>query len=389
MELSSDLTGFFDETIDSVNMEDLTKKVESSLLTILKTAHKDSRKHRFHKRAKSIQFACPICGDSATDSTKQRGHIYLSYGLYKCYNNNNCARSIREFFAEFGMENLFTNAELQELKKIAVASRAELYIARQSISMTEIDEVIPHLFEKQEIIDMFDAIEIDKDTYLQKKIEDRKIPRHKYPYLLWCNDDHSLMILNMHGPTGKVINFQRRMMRPGYTGPKYLTTTYSELQAIKHGLRHKWRAPKEEIPMEEIAAKSGVPEEILKKYDITGQYFNVLNIDWGDDIFVFEGPIDSFFMPNSIALAGTGADLKHPTFYYIFDDDIPGKKEAMKRLDNREPVFMWKKFYQEHYEYRRPYAKKTDFNDLYKIKPFSSDLIKQYFTNNPLNKLNV
>jgi len=389
MDLSSDLTGFFDETIDTVNIEDLTKKVESSILTILKSTHRDSRKHRFHKRAKSIQFACPICGDSATDSSKQRGHIYLSYGLYKCYNNNNCARSIQEFFAEFGMDNLFTGAELHELKKIAVASRAELYIARQSISTTEVDEITPFLFEKKDIAAMFGAIELESDSYLRKKIEDRKIPMHKMPYLLWSPDDHSLMILNMHGPTGRVISFQRRMMRPGYTGPKYLTTTFSELQAIKCELRHKWRPPKDEIPMELIAERSHIPEETLKRYDITSQYFNVLNIDWGDDIFVFEGPIDSFFMPNSLALSGTGADLKHPTFHYIFDDDVPGKKEAMKRLDNREPVFMWKKFYMEHYEYRRPYAKKTDFNDLWKIKPFSPDLIKQYFTNNPLNKLHV
>lgn len=388
MELSSDLTGFFDETIDTVNMEDLAKKVESSILTILKSSHKDTRKHRFQKRAKSIQFACPICGDSATDASKQRGHIYLSYGLYKCYNNNTCTCSISEFFEKFGMD-VFTNAELHELKKVAIASRAELFIARQSVTSTEIEDVVPHLFDKQEIISIFNAIEIEKDSYVRKRIDDRRIPANKHHFLLWSHEDHSLIILNMHASTGKIISFQRRMMRPGYKGPKYLTTTYSELLAIKHELRHPFKSPKDEIPIELISERSGVSEELIKKYDITGQYFNVLNVDWSDDIYVFEGPIDSFFMPNSIAFSGTGADLKHPTFYYIFDDDIPGRKEALKRLDNREPVFMWKKFMAENYEYKRQYVSKTDFNDLWRIKPFSADLIKQYFTNNPLNKLHV
>jgi len=393
MEFTKDLEGFFDETVGSVSMDDLTAKVESSILFILKSAHSDPRKHRFHKRAKSIQFPCPICGDSASDSSKMRGHIYLAYGLYKCYNNNDCSCSLDEFFRRFGIDDQFSPQEIQELQKVAANSRAEIYSTRQAVSYTDIDDVAPFLIDKADVIKIYDAVEIETDSYARNKISDRKIPAHKYPFLLWQQSEQCLLILNMHEGSNKVMNVVKRQMRPRFTGPKYITATYSELLAIKCGLRGT-RASADDIDItpEVIAEKSGFPVEMIKKLDITCQYFNVLNVDWGAEIYVLEGPIDSFFLPNSLAFGGTGVDLKHPTFLYIYDDDEPGRKEAYKKLDNKQPVFAWKRFYRENQVYKmgkKPYVTKYDINDMWKIQPFNSDLIRQYFVDNPLFKLDV
>ncbi len=323
-----------------------------------------------------------------------RGHIYLSYGLYKCYNDNSCSCSLVEFFDRFGIDSKFSQSELHELQKIATNSRVEIYNARQSVSTTEIDGITPHLLSKQEIIDLYDAVEIEKDSWARGRISSRQIPSYKNEFLLWLPSQQCLVILNMHINTQKVVSIVKRQMAPNFRGPKYLTVQYSELLAVKHGLKNIYGINKvgnkgDIISLSVISEKSGVPEEIIKKLDVTCQFFNVFNVDWGDDVYVFEGPIDSFFMPNSIALSTSGVELTHPTFHYIYDDDATGRKQAYKMLDKRLPVFMWKKFLNENPIYKKPHVTKRDFNDMWLIQHFSPDFIKQYFTSNPLNKLQV
>lgn len=380
-ELTKEQESFFDETVETVNMTDLTVKVESVILSILRAAHSDSRKHQFRKRARSIQFPCPVCGDSKDDPTKMRGHIYLEYGLYKCYNNRGCASSLTDFLRSFDVADVFTSRELSELAKVAIASRAQVFSTRQSISLLEIEDVEPFLFDRDQIKSLYGACEINEDVYAKKKVAERQIPVWKYDNLLWVADwsrtkddgtierrSQELLILNMHNGTNKILNFQRRQMRMRFNGPKYMTEPFADICAL---------------------AKIEQDEDIKKKMDIVGQFFNVLNIDWSLPVYVFEGPIDSFFMPNSLALGTSSVDLSHPTFHYLFDDDDTGRKEAMKRLDKHFPVFMWKKFLNENQVYRKQYVKKRDLNDMYKIKPFTHELIASYFTSNPLMKLNV
>ncbi len=380
-DLTKEQESFFDDHVEQVNMADLTQKVESVILSILRAAHPNPQKHQFRKRSKSIQFACPICGDSKDDPSKMRGHIYLEYGLYKCYNSRDCSSSLNEFFRRFEVDDVFTREELHELKKVAIASRAEVFSTRQAISLMDIDDIAPFLFDRDQIKSSFGAVEIGDDIYAKRKVQERQIPTSRWDQLLWVADwqrtrldgtierhSQELLILNMHMGTQKVLNFQRRQMRPRYSGPKYMTTTYSEICEVLN------------LPQE---------EDVKKKLDISGQFFNVMNVDWGNIIYVFEGPIDSFFMPNSLALGTSGVAIKHPTFYYIYDDDPTGRKEALKMLDQRLPVFMWKKFLNENQVYKKPFVTKRDFNDMYKIQPFSSELMATYFTTNPLQKLNV
>jgi hypothetical protein len=77
--------------------------------------------------------------------------------------------------------------------------------------------------------------------------------------------------------------------------------------------------------------------------------FNIFNVDVEATLTVFEGPIDSFFMRNSVATAGASKlknffdDLDNVRFF--FDNDTTGKKSSIDKIKKKSSCFLWKRFF--------------------------------------------
>ena len=62
----------------------------------------DRLKQTFHDAGDKLNFACPYCGDSRTDSKKKRGNLYVESGFYKCYNDGCSIRvSVQKFVSKY------------------------------------------------------------------------------------------------------------------------------------------------------------------------------------------------------------------------------------------------------------------------------------------------
>jgi hypothetical protein len=88
----------------------------------------------------------------------------------------------------------------------------------------------------------------------------------------------------------------------------------------------------------------------LVVYNKLSYYFNILNVDLGNRITVFEGYLDSLFFPNSIGLVGVNTDFKliennGLDIQYFFDNDEAGFKKSEK-LKQGYHVFLWKKMFE-------------------------------------------
>lgn len=63
------------------------------------------------------------------------------------------------------------------------------------------------------------------------------------------------------------------------------------------------------------------------------------DIDWSKNVYVVEGPFDSMFIPNSIAMAGADVNTskimnkQDIDFIYIYDNE-KRKKEIVQRMEN-------------------------------------------------------
>jgi hypothetical protein len=91
--------------------------------------------------------------------------------------------------------------------------------------------------------------------------------------------------------------------------------------------------------------------------------FNIGTISFNDQITIFEGPMDSWLWPNSVALCSV--ENKFPfeveNIQYWYDWDNAGRHKHSELLSEGKKVFNWKKFLLDH---ELPINKKWDLNDL-------------------------
>ena len=118
--------------------------------------------------------------------------------------------------------------------------------------------------------------------------------------------------------------------------------------------------------------------------------FGILSVDMSRDFSIFEGPIDSMFMTNSVGLTGVKKQIiefnEIPTARYFFDNDIEGKTRMIEKLKAGQTVFMWDKFLK---DFNIPSRKVKDLNDLVKYEYTKRTgclkEVDKYFTNNSLD----
>lgn len=256
---------------------------------------------------KSYNFRCPICGDSKKNSYKSRGYLYEKKDtlLFYCHNCN-VSLSIGNFLKQ--IDNDLYNQYRQEsyLNKERGASLQP--------DITKIEWPKYRLNSPLKSLKKISQLEHNHPAkvYVQK----RMIPPSAHYKLFyapkfktWINSvlpdkfdldkgDEPRLILPFINKEQHCFGVQGRSFSP--TGQRYITAIFDE------------RFPK------------------------------VFGLDTMDDsatIYVTEGPIDSLFLPNAIAMAGS--DLNDNYFpvstlnkmVFVYDNE-PRNKQIVQRMEN-------------------------------------------------------
>lgn len=263
------------------------------------------------KKQNTWNFSCPVCGDSSKNKLKARGYIYPREQdlLVKCHNcgyGSNIGNLIK-----YVDPMLYDEYVLERYK-----AGASKYTDHKDVKKTSVILETP----KEELLEddilsslsRLDLLPLSHPAvqYLVK----RKIPKDKWHLLYFApkfksftnsvtakfqepiQDEHPRMIIPYFTPAGKCFAFQGRAY--GAEEPKYYTIKVDETQEKIYGLDR---------------------------------------IDYSKRIYVVEGPIDSLFIPNCVAVSGSSFDL--PTIKSILPnatlvmDNEPRSKEITKLLD--------------------------------------------------------
>jgi transcription elongation factor Elf1 len=271
-----------------------------------------SRLRNFKQKSDYLwNYSCPVCGDSSKNKLKARGYIYRAKSdlFCKCHN---CGHSTNiGNLIKYVDTSLYDEYVLERYK-----SGATRYNDHKDISDTSVN-IETQLLEDNILESLFrlDKLAIDKpDHPAIKYVEQRKIPRNKW-YLLYFApkfktytnsitpkfvepivDEHPRMIIPYFTTAGKCFAFQGRAY--GKEEPKYYTIKVDETQEKIYGLDR---------------------------------------LDYSKRIYVLEGPIDSLFIPNSIAVSGASFDT--PTIRSLLTnatiiiDNEPRSKEIVNQLE--------------------------------------------------------
>lgn len=350
------------EILISTTNEILQNKFHNGEKTKIK-AHKDR-----------LNIACPFCGDSHTDASKKRGNLYLTTNTYKCYNCG-YSTSIKDFFAkskEYGFAETIPN-EIYKLQTHFKTTRHS-YSGNLKISsiFTNIESILEsYAFDIEDIKMRLGLVDV-RGTYGDRYLRSRHIDVLDFENFLFDKKFNRLVILNQHKETKKVIAIQFRNFNPKYE--KYMTYKLSKIYQY---------------------LKMDIPEtEDFSNLDDISIFFNFLNCDFGKNITVFEGFIDSLFVSNSfcISSARNRSPIDLQNIRYLLDYDETGRDAMRKLLKSKKTVFMWEKLLKDNgINWDR--NKKLDMNGLVLFldsldnpKPIN---INKYFTDNILDFIYV
>ena len=254
-----------------------------------------SRLQKF-KRVKSdlYNFRCPICGDSTRNKNKARGYIYAvkNNTNFKCHN---CGASL-------SFNNFLKEMDPTLHKQYTLEKFKEGHTGRGFVVEEPKFEFTKPVFKKR--LDLPKASEIPA---AREYLEKRKLNPEKFyfadKFKEWTNSqkqtfdtisrDESRIIIPMYDRDNNLIGFQGRSLVPNSV--KYITVMLDEEAPKIYGLNE----VNEQLP-----------------------------------IYVVEGPFDSTFINNSVALCGSDGDLGYfegSNVILVYDNE-PRNREIVNRI---------------------------------------------------------
>jgi hypothetical protein len=262
-------------------------------------------------------FRCIYCGDSQKNKNKTRGYIYgyKNDHNYKCHN---C-----------GVSKSFTNF----LKDIDSSLYDQYIMERYKNGSTGKGSNTPEpkfIFEKpkftKKAFDLPSIAELNKEHSARIYLENRKIPQDFLSKLFYCEKfkqwtneqketfestkyDEPRIIIPLINK-GEIFGFQGRSLskKPKV---KYITIILDEDQPKIYGLDR---------------------------------------IDWNETVYIVEGPFDSMFLDNSIAMVGADIDKMFfvsnfgTDFVMVYDNEKRNKQivdRMEKAIQMKFPIVIW------------------------------------------------
>lgn len=349
------------------------RNIIAKVQAVLNKEHSHPERQVIHEHSDRLNFACPYCGDSSSNAHAKRGNLYWDSLYYHCYNDACNAYGTKTHFTLLDfLRNFKEYMSDEEYSDIMVYIRSHKYSGNNTTDVNFIlfSELNGFAIDKDEFIKKHQLFKVSPNTYRAYPYLKSRLLHTNADKFLWNPKTQSLYIPNYTHNQEKIIGYQTRKL--GFTkGPKYLSHT-----------------------LKMVREEMGMDGEIEDKFVKMSMLYNILGVNFSHNLTVFEGPLDSMFMANSIAVSGLGKDSYNfkeiPTIRYFYDNDRAGKYKMIQKLKDGEKVFMWNKLI-------------DDFDITYKIKDFN-DLIKycyakkrhdvlkaidSYFTNDPLDMIYI
>lgn len=314
--------------------------VVNIIQNVLNKEFSNSSKRKIVDYADRVNLACPYCGDSHKNQHAKRGNFYFNRLIFICFNCDK-KTTFDRFCKDF-------NEQLDPEKKLEMIEHLNSVMTYSDYEGDFVDARLENLIDLAELervfsqdltpISDFKPIQVNGGVY--KYLIGRGIPPeyHKniYQAKYWKNEDeHEWIIVMLNRRGDKVLGMQIRNLKEGRKRMFKIYNYENLLEWVNIG------KDIEESDMNSIVI-----------YNKLSYYFNILNVDFGQRITVFEGYLDSLFFPNSIGLVGVNTDYRflenhNLELQYFFDNDEAGYKKSEEKLKNGYSIFLWKKLFED------------------------------------------
>ena len=272
------------------------------------------RLDRFKRVQQNYNFRCPICGDSTKNKSKARGWI-LSSGDKARFYCHNCTASLS--FPKF-LKTIDPNLYYEYVKDTIMEKTGEVQRPVNPTHEFANKMKKPKFVKSTNLRTVSKISQLKPDHPVKKYVEKRLIPT-QYHYKLFyapkfktfvnkiipnkfenTEHDEPRLVIPFLDQEKNMFGFQGRSFKNN-ADPKYITIMLDESKPKLFGLE---------------------------------------SIDSTKTIYIFEGPIDAMFVPNSLASAGGRIDsnlsltfLDKSNIVIVYDNE-PRNKETVQKMES-------------------------------------------------------
>jgi len=278
-----------------------------------------SRLQKFKQVKNNLyNFRCPYCGDSQKNKNKARGYIYLLKNdhNYKCHNCG-ISKSFTNFLKDLD-QSLYDQYVMERYKSGITG--------KNSNTANPVFDFEEPVFKKTQQFDLPTIEELNTEHPAKVYLNNRKIPEKFLKKLYYCENfkqwtneqKYTFESIDQDEPRiiiplinhGEIFGFQGRSLKKN-SKIKYITIILNEHHPKVYGLD---------------------------------------SVDWDKTVYITEGPIDSMFIDNAIAMVGADIDkmfLLHHfdiDFVMVYDNEKRNKQivERMEKAINLKlPIVIW------------------------------------------------
>ena len=260
-------------------------------------------------------FRCPYCGDSKKHRNKTRGYIFSVKGdhVFKCHNCG-VTRSFSNFLKD-NAPHVYDQYVMERYKEGTIGG---------NVSKPDLSQFVSKPKFKKRTVDLEPLSCLNNFHLAKKYILDRGIPENKLDRLYYCpkfkewsntqkqtfpdtTNDEARIIIPLNDTDGNLIGFQGRSLSPN-AKMRYITVMLDEDAPKLYGLDH---------------------------------------INKNETIYIVEGPFDSFFLENSVAMCGSDVDIRSfnwSDYTWVYDNEPRSKQitdKLSKSIDSGDKVVIW------------------------------------------------
>ena len=257
------------------------------------------RLEKFKKQETTFNFRCPYCGDSKKNKNRARGYFFQKKGsyIYKCHNCG-VGRTLPNFLKDQDPQ-LYGEYVLEAYREGSTGKGT-------SIPLPEFKFKKPS-FQKNIFSDLQKISDLNKTHIARRYLEARKLPIDSFyfcpKFKEWTNThkkvfkdtryDESRIIIPLKDKDG-VFGYQGRSVYP-QSQIRYITVMLDDSRTKLYGMD---------------------------------------KVNETETIYVTEGPFDSHFITNAIAMCGSDVDISTLDYQFVFVyDNEPRNREIVNKIE--------------------------------------------------------
>lgn len=271
-----------------------------------------NRLEQFKRKDNNLyNFRCPVCGDSQRNKLKARGYVFENKGslVFKCHNCG--AGSSLGKLIERVDPNLYREYSLESFSE-KQGNSVPVYQPPKPPDITKI--VWPKFLKGDSPLKQLKKIsQLDANHPAKLYCVKRKIPAPFHSKLFYAPKFQSWV--NTYIPN---------KFKEGYKDEPRLIIPLLDFDGSFIGCTGRSFAPKSNLRYITVILKEGRPK-----------VFGLHGIDFSKKVYVTEGPIDSMFLPNALAMAGadlSGVELDPKNTVIVYDNERRND-EIIKRME--------------------------------------------------------